>query len=425
MIKPYDWQQPTVNRGNDILQRVDLLLNTSDTGTGKTVCTLQTIKDLGLRALIIAPKSVHTAWRVTARDMGLKIHDVINPERLQYTNPYYTSTGWHLDDVDCVVVDEIHKGASGEKSKTTQIIGELKAYDVKVIALSATIADSPLKLRCVGYLAGLHQFNKNSWLRWCLAHACYKMPGVRKLRFNPGPKGQLAISDIARNLKPYMVRIDSSKAPGFPESMVNVDLYDLEARDLAEFNRIMDEMEDYLKDTVGANPLTEMLRARQRTELLKIPVLLDLVLDAINDGLAPVVFVNFRETLEELQRRLNAIGTSTAIIYGGQKIVERDSQIDSFQTDTVPCLLATISAGGVGISLHAKKDSTLRNRTSFITPSFSASELVQALGRIHRAGGYNVVQHIVLAAGTIEEKIHLALRGKVSRIDTINDGDLV
>jgi len=424
MIKPYTWQEKLIRQANDILRKRDFLHNASSTGTGKTVCSLQTVKDLSLTPLVIAPKSVHTAWRRTAAEMEAPIRGVINAEKLQYANPYYGKGAWHIDGYDLVIWDECHKGASGVKSKTTRILGELKAYPLKVMTLSATLADSPLKLRAVGYLANLHQFNNDSYMRWCLKHSCFKMPGVRTLKFHTGPKGQEAIRAIAKDMAPYMVRINSDDVPEFPESMILCDLYDLSERDTAEFNRIMAEMDAQLKQTTHANPLTEMLRARQRTELLKVPLLVELARDALEEGLAPVFFVNFRDTIEALAAETRALGITSSWIWGNQNSRERDNEIDRFQKDNTDMMIATIAAGGVGISLHALKDSSLRNRTSFITPNFSASEFQQALGRIHRAGGHNVAQHVVLAANTIEERIHTAIRGKLNRISTINDGDL-
>ena len=429
MIEPYDWQLPAIERGVEVLSEHNFLHNASGTGTGKTVCSLQVCKELGLVPLVVCPKSVITAWCETAKDMGVPLYGVVNPQRLLYKNPYYnTKTRWSLPpSVNCVIDDEVHLHASGESSKSGKAIAELKAYPhLKTMTLSATLADSPLKLRTVGFLAGLHDYNKTSWIKFQLAHNCFLRPGTRSMMFSKfGAKSKIAINNIAASLRPYLVRIDSDTVPGFPKSLNTAKLFDLDSVAEAEFNRIMAEMDAALKVTGNPNPLVEALRYRQRTELLKTPILLDCVIEALEEGLAPVVFVQFRDTLEELQTQLMARGISCSRIIGGQAREIRDLELKTFQEDKTDCMLATAAAGGVGISLHALKGSKIRNRTSFISPGYSASDLVQALGRIQRANGRNVVQTIVLCAHTIEQKIYSNLQGKLARINTINDADLL
>ena len=80
------------------------------------------------------------------------------------------------------------------------------------------------------------------------------------------------------------------------------------------------------------------------------------------------------------------------------------------------------SACGVALSLHDERHE--RPRVSLINPSYSASELLQALGRIRRVGGTRAVQKIVLAAGSVEENVARAVNGKVDNIGALTDADL-
>ena len=65
-------------------------------------------------------------------------------------------------------------------------------------------------------------------------------------------------------------------------------------------------------------------------------------------------------------------------------------------------------------------------RHSIISPSYSAINLVQALGRIHRAEGKTpCIQKIVFAAGTIEERCCQRVQAKLDNLDLLNDGDLI
>ena len=66
-----------------------------------------------------------------------------------------------------------------------------------------------------------------------------------------------------------------------------------------------------------------------------------------------------------------------------------------------------------------------RRRVSLISPCWSAIDLTQALGRIHRAGGKSKsIQRIIYCANTIEEKIADKIQTKLKEMSSLNDGDL-
>ncbi|NBQ65785.1 MAG: hypothetical protein EBT95_09730, partial [Verrucomicrobia bacterium] len=78
---------------------------------------------------------------------------------------------------------------------------------------------------------------------------------------------------------------------------------------------------------------------------------------------------------------------------------------------------------GVGVSLH--DENGIRPRSSLICPTYSAIDLKQALGRIHRAGAKSkAVQRIIFAADSIEETVMKKVKAKLKNIETLNDGDI-
>ena len=102
---------------------------------------------------------------------------------------------------------------------------------------------------------------------------------------------------------------------------------------------------------------------------------------------------------------------------------ERQENVDRFQNNESKVCLAMIQAGGVGLSLHDERG--IRPRVSLVSPSFSAIEFRQTLGRIHRAGGKSpAIQKIVFAAETVEMRVCAAIRGKLHNLDLINDDEL-
>jgi superfamily II DNA or RNA helicase len=115
--------------------------------------------------------------------------------------------------------------------------------------------------------------------------------------------------------------------------------------------------------------------------------------------------------------------TAVVQIHGQQTPEERQAAIDAFQADTARVIVANIKAGGVGVSLHDLNGK--HPRMSLISPTWSAIDLRQALGRVHRAGGKTKsLQRIVFAAGTVEEKVAKMVEEKLSHLDALNDGEL-
>lgn len=417
----YHWQEPAAARLAEILQQHGAALNASDTGTGKTFVALDVLRRLNRRGIVLTPKSVITAWHKAAETLGVadRVAAVLNIEALMTgKTPWWNKGAWHMPAETMLVIDEVHKGCSGPKTKTTEVVALSKAFHVPVLAQSATIADSPLKMRAIGFLLGLHSYNVNSFYSWCRANGCITSPFHNGLEFPKGPLGHAAMLKMHELVSPYTVRQRIEDIPEFPESEVQCNLYDLATDYTAEINAIYESMAAKLKEP-GVNPMVELLRVRQRTELLKVPLFKDLVLDFLEEGRSVVVFLCFRETMTALQR---ALDNSCVQIYGGQSQSERDAAVNLFQGNLATVCLCMSQAGGVGISLHDVLHE--RPRAALLSPDYNAVNMIQCLGRIHRAGGTKVLQIFVLAANTVEERVHRAISRKLKNIDAINDGDL-
>ena len=160
------------------------------------------------------------------------------------------------------------------------------------------------------------------------------------------------------------------------------------------------------------------MRARQTVELLKVPAIADLTRDYLSTGNSVVVFLNFKESIRQLATRLNV----PCIITGDETGEERDLNIELFQTNHEKVIICQMQCGGVGISLH---DLHGRPRVALVSPSFSAVDLVQSLGRIHRANSKTpAVQRILVASGTIEENVRKKVEAKINNLNKLMDSDL-
>ena len=104
-------------------------------------------------------------------------------------------------------------------------------------------------------------------------------------------------------------------------------------------------------------------------------------------------------------------------IVGGQTPTKREAERAKFQEGKSDVLLFTMRSGGVGISLHHNSKEG-RPRHIIIPPTWSAIDLVQALGRGHRITSISdTTQEVVWYKDTIEEQVCARVEAK---LDCIN-----
>ena len=76
-------------------------------------------------------------------------------------------------------------------------------------------------------------------------------------------------------------------------------------------------------------------------------------------------------------------------------------------------------AGGTGLSLHDTQGK--HPRVSLISPSFSAKNHLQVLGRIHRNGAKSdALQKILVAADSVEEKVMQSIDKKIKNLRALH-----
>jgi superfamily II DNA or RNA helicase len=132
--------------------------------------------------------------------------------------------------------------------------------------------------------------------------------------------------------------------------------------------------------------------------------------------MSAAIFVNFSETVRALSKRLD----TNCVVWGENKGSERERHISDFQSDKKRVIIINIKAGGAGLSLHDLNGNY--PRISLISPTPSAVDLRQALGRVWRKT--KSLQKIIFAANTVEEEVCEKVKLKLSSLDTINDGDV-
>jgi SNF2 family DNA or RNA helicase len=207
----------------------------------------------------------------------------------------------------------------------------------------------------------------------------------------------------------------------FPQNQVFAKCFDMDcAKEIEEQYKIIEKaVEELKKKEEQSTGLAIIVRARMRIEMLKVPTFIELSKKYIDEGFSVALFVNFTQTLKTLGDQLK----TNCFIFGEQTMDEREQNIKQFNENKSKIIICNIRSGGVGISLHDTKGG--HPRVSIISPSWSAQDIIQALGRTFRSKGKTPVQQrIIFCKNTIEETICTNMKDKIKNIANLNDGHI-
>ena len=415
----------------------------SETGTGKTYVAAWIAKNLNSPVVIVCPKVVIPSWTKVLSHFGIKAHCLINYEKLIRGNTEHLSFKDGKDNSasdyiinfpknSLVILDEVHKCKSAT-SKNSDFLIKLKMDGYKSLLLSATAATNPLEMKAFGFATTLH--NLTSYRQFITDSGAYvgRYGGFQiDLQSQKTVEAMSNIHDKLFNLYKVSSRMTRKMFDKiFPDNHVMAECFDM-GSNTDKINRVYLQMESELAAleessvNYSQHHFAIMTKARRMAELLKVPTMVEMIEDWFDEGISPVVFVNFTDTVEAIIKQLSKnrkFDGKIARIVGGQTDKVRQADIEGFQNDTKRIMIANLAAGNAGVSLHDLNGNFARG--SIISPSYSAINLLQALGRIHRAEGKTkCIQKVMFAAGTIEEDACKRVQSKLNNLECLNDGDL-
>jgi superfamily II DNA or RNA helicase len=415
----------------------------SETGTGKTYVAAWIAKNLNSPVVIVCPKVVIPSWTKVLSYFGIKAHCLINYEKLIRGNTEHLSFKDGKDNSasdyiinfpknSLVILDEVHKCKSST-SKNSDFLIKLKMDGYKSLLLSATAATNPLEMKAFGFATTLH--NLTSYRQFITDSGAYvgRYGGFQiDLQSQKTVEAMSNIHDKLFNLYKVSSRMTRKMFDKiFPDNHVMAECFDM-GSNTDKINRVYLQMESELAAleessvNYSQHHFAIMTKARRMAELLKVPTMVEMIEDWYDEGISPVVFVNFTDTVEAIEKQLaknRKFDGKIARIVGGQSDKVRQKDIEDFQSDTKRIMIANLAAGNAGVSLHDLIGN--HPRGSIISPSYSAINLLQALGRCHRAEGKTtVIQKVMFAAGTIEEDACKRVQSKLNALECLNDGDL-
>lgn len=439
-IQLYPYQEAPMPHLQQLVEaNSPLIILAASTGFGKTIISLELMRRTQKKFGVIAPRATLSAWNRTAKAMGVIPEFVLNIENLRTGNKKRTgiisklsnySWTWNsLKTGDYLLVDEFQV-CSGMETQNAYMVANARKQGINVVASTATLGDSTLKLRLLLYLAGLVPWKE--YYQWLRDNGGYRDANItgHPWRFVRGAAAISIMSEINQKLFPkFGVRLRSEEIKSFPQVQNFVDLVTPSDEARRAVREAYASMSKELKDPTRApNQLVQILHWRMRVELEKLHTMRELVDEALEDGLSVVVFFCFIEPLFKFAEMMKAQAPS--LIYGSdpakqqQTKAERDESVRRFQANETRLCLASFGAGGVGLSLGDEHGG--HPRIAFHNLCLDSVSLVQGLGRIHRANSKTPsINKIVLIEGVpIETRVFRLLSAKISNLSALQADSL-
>ncbi len=454
-LKPYPFQTEAVK----FMHEHPRCINGSEMGVGKTIEALKLCQELEPEhVLIICPKTLVAEWFNQVSDIldedCLTPHD--NGDKLSGLNlsgPRFVAVNYDLlavprywsalSDVkwDMIIFDECHR-MKNPKAKRTKAAHLLTPYVPRVIMMSGTpMQNSPADLFPLFHILNSRLYRSYSaWVKMF----CQTAPMTFWKKGSNGKSQQITVQQIvgAKNtdelndlLHRHMVRHTKKEVlKDLPDKMYRTIPIEL-GREVKQYKQMEKELFALLDSgemITAPAIIAQLTRLRQITldpNLLsqeipkpstpsnKTQTLLELISDT--DGKI-VVYSYFAKYIELLRQELDKRKIKNVVITGQVNTTGRGRAVHSFQNDpTIKCFLATIGAGGEGITLTAS------HTVVFCDLAWNPAVNWQAEDRLHRISQKNAVLVVDLyCQNTVESHVHKVVRRKEKMIEAIVSKDM-
>jgi SNF2 family DNA or RNA helicase len=166
--------------------------------------------------------------------------------------------------------------------------------------------------------------------------------------------------------------------------------------------------EQAITEVVGDGPGSEVLSTYRRLiGTAKAPLVAEWIIDRIAaGGGSTLIFGHHRAALETIKARLDAAKVPTGLLYGNTSPVQRDRQVQAFQTGALKLLVLQLEVAGLGLNLQAA------SHVVFAELPWTSAAYQQAIARAHRAGQQ---QHVLVSIATVPDSLDEIMAGTIAR----------
>ena len=251
-------------------------------------------------------------------------------------------------------------------------------------------------------------------------------PSANMIRWNDRPGIEATVSALIRDIT---IRHRFEDCVDIPVNHKYAVTFQLGKKHYAQYN----EMQDFQIMQLKKTTVTAVNGAVVAGKLLQIASgavynddgeysLIDseryqLVMDLVEERKHSIVFFNWEHQRDELVREAERRGLSFAVYDGSTSDRLRADIVKGYQAGEYRVLFAHPQSAGHGLTL------TRGTATIWASPTYNLEHFLQGLKRIHRIGQTEKTETIVVVAeGTIDEKVWQALQDKSVKMTDLLEG---
>jgi SNF2 family DNA or RNA helicase len=377
--------------------------------------------------LVVAPQTVLPSWKQHVQELtDLNVH-VIDPKaRKKSWEGFVADKGdillvhWEalrlmpeLREVYWfhIIADECHR-MKNRKAQQTRALKALKSK-FKTGMSGTLVINQPDELWSP--LNWLYPNDFKAYWRFFERYTEYEIRYPAGYRIVTGPKN---VVELQKKIEPFFVRrLKKDVLKDLPDKYYSPLWVDLSGPQRKAYNTMRKEMIAWVGEhestpLVAPVVIAQLVRLQQfsagymewNDELekftlsepsSKLDALMQILEDNPNEQV--VVFSQFKQLVKLAERRLQTAGIPFATITGDTSQTERGRAVERFQGGEARVFVGTISAGGVGITLHAA------STVVFLDRGWSPATNAQAEDRLHRIGQKNAVNVVdIMAINTVD-----------------------
>ncbi len=338
---------------------------------------------------------------------------------------------------DLIAMDESHRLKNDEAARTKCILGNLRKSKPGIVSrgrkkafLTGTpMPNRPIELWPVLAAACPEKFGNRDWFeqRFCDSHIEYV--GKRKVKNTKGASHLDELQELLRStvmirrlkkdvladLPPKIRQIIELPVPPETARLVDEELalfrskYEDKLDVVKEELALAEESHDDAAYRAAAAKLEyiqrvafmEMSKVRHLVAVAKLPLCIEHIKDALEDGRKLGVFGHHKDVIAKIAEELG----ETAVVYVGDTVeAERDRAVERFQKDpTIRAFVGSIEAAGEGLTL------TAASHAIFVEQTWTPSQILQAEDRFHRIGQTEpvTIEHLVWNGSLDAHMVHM------------------
>lgn len=376
-------------------------------GTGKTLTALVAAKAWNLPVLVVIPPTLRTNWLREAEKAQVKV-EIYSWKRQPEppAKPYI------------LIADEAHLYQTMQTARTKSMLNLALSDNCRACYL---LTGTPIKngrpanlfplLRAIKH--PLSNNRRQYEIRYCNAQAT---------RWNPWDvTGAAHLDELHARLDGSMMRRTKAECLDLPEKTRTFAQVELSGAADYTYRMRLQELKDRYEErkrqglvTGEAEALVLFGQLRQAASAGKIEAAVEMAQEAVDEGQQVVIATAFHSTAEAIASELGC-----ERLTGETPQNQRQAIIDRFQAGQYKALVATIGAGGVGVTLHAASLIILVDRP------WTPGDAIQMEDRLHRIGQRNPVTAVWLQVqdeSNIDAHIDEVLLRKADNIQAVLEG---